>query len=69
MLIDRQVVPGDALCGGFLSWATVAQIAALGIESAALGGHSIDTLALFAGGQEIVLPLPAPGMGLSRHRL
>ncbi|WP_294138109.1 FAD-dependent oxidoreductase [Sphingobium sp.] len=69
LLIDRQVVPGDALCGGFLSWATVAQIAALGIEPAALGGHSIDTLALFAGGQEIVLPLPAPGMGLSRHRL
>ncbi|WP_152542716.1 NAD(P)/FAD-dependent oxidoreductase [Sphingobium sp. Ant17] len=69
LLIDRQQVPGDALCGGFLSWATIAQIEALGIDAAALGGHRIDRLALFAGGQEIELPLPAPGMGLSRHRL
>lgn len=69
LLIDRQTVPGDALCGGFLSWATIAQIEALGIETAALGGHRVDRLALFAGGQEIVLPLPAAGMGLSRHRL
>ncbi len=69
LLIDRQVEPGDALCGGFLSWATLAQIGVLGIEVQTLGGHAIYTLALFAGGREIVLPLPAPGMGLSRHRL
>ena len=69
LLIDRQQVPGDALCGGFLSWATLAQIEALGIDAAMLGGHRIDRLALFAGGHEIELPLPSPGMGLSRHRL
>lgn len=69
LLIDRQVEPGDALCGGFLSWATIAQIGELGIGAATLGGHIITDAALFAGGHEIRLPLPAPGMGLSRHRL
>lgn len=69
LLIDRLAVPGDALCGGFLSWATLAQIEALGLSAAALGGHRVTRLALFAGDEESRLALPAPGMGLSRHRL
>ncbi|MDI1297458.1 MAG: FAD-dependent monooxygenase, partial [bacterium] len=69
VLIDRLAVPGDALCGGFMSWATLAQVEALGVSATGLGGHRVTRLALFAGGHETCLPLPAPAMGLSRHRL
>ncbi|WP_336968135.1 hypothetical protein [Sphingobium aromaticiconvertens] len=68
-LIDQQVIPGDALCGGFLSWATIAQLAELGLTTDQLGGHRITQIALFAGEREERLALPAPGIGLSRHRL
>ncbi len=68
-VLEKQEVPGDAICGGFLSWATLARIDALGIDRAALGGHDIETLAVFAGQRERVVTLPAPAIGLSRHRL
>lgn len=68
-LIDQQGTPGDALCGGFLSWATIAQLANLGLTTDQLGGHRIMQVAFFAGGREERLALPAPGIGLSRHRL
>lgn len=68
-LIDQQGKPGDALCGGFLSWATIAQLAELGLTTEQLGGHCITQVALFASGREERLALPAPGIGLSRHRL
>ncbi|WP_022683893.1 NAD(P)/FAD-dependent oxidoreductase [Sphingobium bisphenolivorans] len=68
-LLERRAEPGDALCGGFLSWETLAKIERLGIDAQALGGHDIERLALFAGDREIVVPLPRPGMGLSRRRL
>lgn len=68
-LIDQQTTPGDALCGGFLSWATIAQLADIGLTTGHLGGHRITQVALFAGKREERLDLPAPGMGLSRHRL
>lgn len=68
-LIDHQEKPGDTLCGGFLSWATIAQLADLGLSSDLLGGHRITQVALFAGGREERLPLPSPAMGLSRRRL
>ena len=65
----RQKTPGDAICGGFLSWATLARIEALGIDRAVSGGHDIDTLAIFAGRSERIVALPAPAIGLSRRRL
>lgn len=68
-LIDQQGTPGDALCGGFLSWATIAQLAELGLAANELGGHRVTQVALFAGGREERLALPAPGIGLSRRRL
>lgn len=68
-LIDQQATPGDALCGGFLSWATISQLADLGLTTDQLGGHRITQVALFAGEREDRLTLPAPGIGLSRHRL
>lgn len=68
-LIERLDTPGDAICGGFLSWTTVSRIAALGIDPARLGGQSITQLALFVEGHENRTALPAPGLGLSRRRL
>lgn len=68
-VFERLERMGDTICGGFLSWRTVERIAALGIDPDSLGGHSVDTLALFIGAREWSAPLPAPSMGLSRLRL
>lgn len=68
-LIERTAEVGDALCGGFLSWRTLAQLERLGLSAHALGGHRVMELAVFAGGRESTVPLPAPAMGISRHRL
>lgn len=68
-LIERLPTPGDAICGGFLSWATLARLAALGVDPARLGGHRVDRLALFVDGREREMALPARAMGVSRRRL
>jgi len=68
-LIDRDEAPGDPLCGGFLSWRTVAQLAALGVDPVGLGGHPVDRLRIFAHGGMTELALPQPAVGLSRHAL
>jgi flavin-dependent dehydrogenase len=68
-LIERLATPGDAICGGFLSWATLARLEGLGIDPAALGGHRVDRLALFVEGREREVALPARAMGVSRRRL
>lgn len=69
VLMDRDEQVGDALCGGFLSWRSVARLRAAGVDPAALGGHPVNTLALVAGTHEAVAPLPATGFGLSRRTL
>jgi flavin-dependent dehydrogenase len=69
VLIDRDERVGDALCGGFLSWRTAERLRAVGIAPLELGAHPVDRLALFAGGCEAIVPLPAPGFGLSRRAL
>jgi flavin-dependent dehydrogenase len=69
MIIERQRVIGDALCGGFLSWQTLRQLDRLGIPRDELGGHAIDHLRVFAGKTMASARLPAPAIGLSRHRL
>lgn len=66
-LIERQRETGDALCGGFLSWETLAALRDLGVD--ALDGHSVRRLRLFAGGRVAEAALPKPALGLSRHRL
>jgi flavin-dependent dehydrogenase len=68
-LVERQAVTGDAICGGFLSWATLARLEALGIPAEALGGHPVREVALFDGRRQWRAALPAPGIGLSRRRL
>ncbi len=68
-LLDRDEVPRDLLCGGFLSWRTVPQLAALGLDPARLGAHRVERLALIAGAREAVMDLPHPSFGLSRRAL
>ncbi len=69
MLLDRDEVVGDALCGGFLSWRSAERLGAIGVHPRDLGGHAVTTLALIAGEREATAPLPAPGYGLSRRAL
>ncbi|WP_374295368.1 NAD(P)/FAD-dependent oxidoreductase [Sphingomonas sp.] len=66
LLVERQRVIGDALCGGFLSWRTVAQVRALGVEP---GGHRVTRLRMVTARAVAEAPLPEPAIGLSRHRL
>ncbi|MBB6124101.1 NAD(P)/FAD-dependent oxidoreductase [Sphingobium subterraneum] len=69
LLLEKTRETGDALCGGFLSWATLAQIAALGVDPAQLGGQRVAHLGLFTPHRSVRVPLPAPAMGVSRQRL
>lgn len=68
-LYERQSHIGDAICGGFLSWRTLAQIEALGVTQDSLGGAKATHLSLFLGNRHWSMALPAPAMGLSRQRL
>lgn len=69
VLLDRAAEPGDALCGGFLSWRTATRLAQLGVDPRTLGAHRITRLALFAGQTSAEFDLPAAAFGLSRHTL
>lgn len=69
LLLDRDEVVKDPLCGGFLSWRTIEQLDALGIDVTALGAHRVTRLRLFDGEQKAELALPHPAFGLSRHAL
>lgn len=69
LLLERARETGDALCGGFLSWQTLARLEALGIDAPALGGQRVSCVRLFAGLRMSETRLPEPAMGVSRHRL
>ncbi|MES2698861.1 MAG: FAD-dependent monooxygenase [Pseudomonadota bacterium] len=69
LLLDRSAEPGDALCGGFLSWRSAEQLSALGVSPDALGAHRVTTLRVFAGDGQSQAALPAPAWGLSRRGL
>lgn len=69
LLLERTRETGDALCGGFLSWQTLARLDALGIDRAALGGQVVRRVRLFAGKRMSETILPEEAMGVSRHRL
>ncbi len=66
-IIERQRETGDAICGGFLSWKTLANLESLGVSG--LGGHPIDMVHVFAGGATANAALPGGAIGISRHRL
>jgi flavin-dependent dehydrogenase len=69
LLIERARETGDALCGGFLSWQSLARLDALGIDRAALGGQPVRFVRLFAGTRRSETALPGEAIGVSRRRL
>ncbi len=68
-LIERSQVTGDAICGGFMSWRTLASLESLGIARHDLAGHPVTRVALFAGARRVEAPLPGAAIGLSRRAL
>jgi len=69
LLIERAAETGDALCGGFLSWRTLATLEAIGVRRAALNRDDIRRLRLFAGKHKAEAWLPRPALAVSRWRL
>jgi flavin-dependent dehydrogenase len=69
LVLERSRVTGDAICGGFLSWQSLAALERLGVTREALGGPAVRKLRLVAGPRVIEAQLPQAGMGLSRCRL
>lgn len=69
LLIERDAAPRDMLCGGFVSWATIARLERLGIDVASLGAWRVTGLGLFAGRRQVTLALPQASAGLSRGLL
>lgn len=69
VLLERARETGDALCGGFLSWQSLARLEALGIAPDTLGGQMIRSVRLFAGKRRSETALPKAAMAISRHRL
>jgi flavin-dependent dehydrogenase len=69
LILERQRGESDALCGGFLSWTSLAALERLGVDRVSLGGHRVERMALFAGPARAQVPLPAMALGVSRQRL
>lgn len=69
LLVDRDAEANDALCGGFLSWATCERLRGLGIEVEALGARPVERLMLFGEGRPVEIALPSRAFGLSRKTL
>ena len=68
-LFERTTETGDAICGGFLSWQSLARLRELGIDEAQLGGHGVDRVRLFCQNRMVEAMLPQAGIGVSRQRL
>nr|WP_254447707.1 FAD-dependent monooxygenase [Sphingomonas sp. ID1715] len=66
LVIERQRETGDAICGGFLSWQSLAALERLGIE---LSGAPATEVRLFARESWARAPLPKPALGVSRRQL
>lgn len=69
LIIERARETGDAICGGFVSWRTLASLERLGLDEAALAGQPITGLRLFAGRRSAQARLPYRAIGISRRRL
>ena len=69
LLVERSRETGDALCGGFLSWRTLAELDRLGVTAAAIGGSPVSRVRLFAGQRMAEASLPDAALGVSRRRL
>lgn len=69
VIVERDPEPGDALCGGFLSWRTLDQLEHLGLSRRELGGPDVSHLRIVSGAAERTTALPRRAMGLSRRCL
>jgi flavin-dependent dehydrogenase len=69
LLLERSRETGDALCGGFLSWRTLAMLERLGIAAEALNPVAVTDLRLFAGKRQAQAALPRPALAVSRRHL
>jgi menaquinone-9 beta-reductase len=58
LVLERQREIGDALCGGFLSWHSLAVLERLGLEK--LRGATVDHVRLFAPSGSASARLPPP---------
>ena len=67
LLLERQRETGDALCGGFLSWHSLAALDQLGLEK--LRGATVERVRLFAPAGSASAPLPRPALSVSRRQL
>ena len=66
LLLERQRETGDAICGGFLSWHSLAALDRLGV---AVPGAPATELRLFTGANQARATLPRPALGVSRRTL
>ncbi|HTG38009.1 FAD-binding monooxygenase, partial [Sphingomonas sp.] len=69
LLVERSRETGDALCGGFLSWRTLAMLERMGIAADTLNPAVVTRVRLFAGEQSVEAQLPFPARGVSRRTL
>ncbi|HEY1857756.1 NAD(P)/FAD-dependent oxidoreductase [Acidocella sp.] len=69
LLLEREAVAKDKVCGEFLSYEAVATLERLGLNVAGLGGEVIDHVRLVRGRREVRAPLPFRGLGISRQVL
>jgi menaquinone-9 beta-reductase len=69
LILERNLETGDAICGGFISWQTLATLETLGLDLDDLRGHRVTQLRLFTPKRSASAPLPKPAIGLSRRRL
>lgn len=69
LLLERTTGAHDKICGEFLSTEAQAHLAALGLDTARLGGAPIDRVRLIAGAREATARLPFVALGLTRRRL
>ena len=69
LLIERTRETGDAICGGFLSWRTLATLVRLGVDGDALNCVPTTRVRMFAGRRVAEAPLPHPARSVSRRKL
>jgi flavin-dependent dehydrogenase len=66
LLLEREAVAKDKVCGEFLSGEAVVALARLGLDVAELGGEAIDHVRLVRGRRQVRAALPFRGFGISR---
>jgi flavin-dependent dehydrogenase len=69
ILVEREAVPHDKVCGEFISGEAAGYLQRLGIDLGSLGAVAIHKVRLTAGQSAAEHPLPFPAFSLSRRRL